>query len=171
MKLNTKIFLFLKILLHISFLTTGTLSVAAEIKVNDKAPYITLRDINNRLIFGKNILKEKPIIAGFFFTDCLPCKKEIPELELLNKKYSQKIKMFLIATDKEGADAVVPYMKMMNITIDVLIDKYSDVARDYGVTKYPSLFIIGRNGKVLYSCYGYKKDNIRNIEKIIKGLK
>jgi peroxiredoxin len=155
----------------IYYLSNASYLTSAEIKTNDKAPNITLRNINNRLIFGKTILKDKPILAAFFFTDCLPCKKEIPELEALNKKYGEKIKMFLIATDKEGADAVIPYIGKMNITIDVLIDKYSDAARDFGVTQYPSLFIIGKDGKVLYSCYGYKQENISNIERIINGLK
>lgn len=163
--------LLIRLSLLVSFLNISTLLSAAEIKVNDTAPNITLRDLNNKLIFGKSIFKEKPILAGFFFTNCLPCKKEIPELELLNKKYGLKIKMFLIATDKEGADAVIPYIEKMKITIDVLIDKYSDSAKDFGVTQYPSLFIIGMDGKVLYSCYGYKKENIENIEKIIIGLK
>ena len=160
-----------RILLLIFSLFVSNALNAAELKPNHFAPNITLRNTNNKLVFGKTILKEKPIIISFFFVDCINCRKEFPDLELINKKYGSKIKMFLIATDKEGADVVVPYIEKMKITIDVLIDKYSDAAKDFFVTQYPALFIINRDGKLVYSSYGYKKDNVSKIEKIIEGLK
>jgi peroxiredoxin len=157
--------------LLICLLVFASFPCISEMKINDTAPNITLRDTRNKLVFGKAILKEKPILVSFFFTDCLPCKKEIPELDELNKKYSSKIKMFLVATDKEGSDVVIPYIEKMKVSIDVLIDRYSDAAKDFGVTQYPSLFIIGRDGKIIYSCKEYNKDNIKNIEQILSRLK
>jgi peroxiredoxin len=77
--------------------------------------------------------------------------------------------MYLVATDKEGADALRPYIKSMNMTIPVLLDQYQDVVGAYGVTKYPSLYIIGRDGRVKYSCAGYDPANIARIEEIIQN--
>jgi peroxiredoxin len=141
------------------------------IKKGDIAPKIVLRDINNKLVLCNNILKQKPVLVNFFFTDCAPCKKEIPELDALNEKYNDRIRMLLIATDKEGADAVKPYADRMNIRMDILIDKYSDIAKAYNVTKYPSVYIIGKDGKVKYAREGYYADNIKKIENIIINLR
>jgi cytochrome c biogenesis protein CcmG, thiol:disulfide interchange protein DsbE len=141
----------------------------AEIRTGDAAPAITLRDVDNRLVFCMKALKQKPVLVSFFFTDCKPCKKEIPELEKLLAKFGNKAQFYLVATDKNGADAVRPYVKKMAITIPVLLDLYQDTVQAYGVTKYPSLYIIGRDGRVKYACFGYDPKNIERIEEVIKN--
>lgn len=151
--------------------SSAAVSAPAPICAGDAAPSITLRDMNNRLVFCKEILKTKPVLVSFFFTGCLPCKKEIPDLERLKSAYGGKVKFLMISTDKAGADAVEPFIAEMKVTIDVLIDKYSDAARGFGVTQYPTVFIIGKDGKVVYTCAGYREDNIRNIEAILKKMK
>ncbi len=150
------------------FFTASAFPAHAEIVTNDVAPAFTLRDGDNRMVICKEILKRKPILLSFFFTECKPCKKEIPELEKLNEKYKDKMQFYLIATDKEGAHAVKPYIQRMNITITVLLDKYQDVVHDFGITKYPTLYIIGRDGRVKYFCAGYDPANIEKIEEYIK---
>jgi peroxiredoxin len=145
------------------------LPLHAEIKINDMAPGITLRDINNKLVMCKNVLRQKPILVGFFFTGCRPCKKEIPELEKLYGKYKSKVQFYLIAIDKTGADDVNPYIKSMNITIPVLLDPYQDAVQAFGVIKYPTMYVIGRDGRVKYVCYGYDPKNIDRLEKMMQS--
>ena len=143
----------------------------AEVNVNSPAPAIVLRDLDGRLVFGKNLLMQKPLLISFFFTGCKPCEKELPELERMKLEYGKKINFYLVSTDSEGADAVIPWVKKKNVTLNVLIDRYSDAARDFGVNRYPSVFIISRNGRVKYSCVGYKEDNIKCIERVLKSIR
>jgi thiol-disulfide isomerase/thioredoxin len=140
----------------------------AEIKINEMAPGITLRDVENKLVLCKNVLKKKPILVSFFFTGCRPCKKEIPELEKLNGKYKNRVQFYLIAIDKNGADDVKPYIEAMKITLPVLLDPYQDAVQAFGVTKYPTLYIIGCDGRVRYACFGYDPKNIDRIEAMIR---
>jgi len=142
-----------------------------EIKKNDKAPQIILRDMDNRLVLVSHELKNKPVLISFFFTACVPCKRELPELENLYLRYNNNVSIFLISTDAEGSEAVRPYIKRMKITIPVLIDKYSDVAKIYEIDKYPSMFLIGRNGKVIFASYGYNEENISRLEEVLKKIK
>lgn len=142
-----------------------------EIKTNDTAPRINLRDMDNKLVFVSDELKKKPILISFFFTGCLPCKKELPELEKLYSRYGHKVGMYLISTDTEGSETVRPYISRMKITIPVLIDKYSDVAKLYGIDKYPSMLLIGKNGKVTFVSYGYNEQNIIKLEEALKKRK
>lgn len=140
-------------------------------KSGTPVPDIALRNINGELIIMKNILKEKPVLLSFFFTDCKPCEKEIPELDILNSRYNGNVRIFLVSTDREGADKVSLYIKERNIKTDVLLDKFSDAARKFGVIEYPSVFLIDRNGKIIFSKKGYHKDTITEIESAIKKLK
>ncbi len=164
-------FFFIKILVCGLVILSFASPAASEIKKNDTAPRITLRDMNNKLVFVSDDIKNKPVILSFFFTACLPCKKEIPELEKLYSSYSNKVKIYLISTDTAGADVVRPYIESHKITIPVLLDKYSDAAASYGIDKYPSMFLIGRNGKVMFSSYGYNEDNLVKLEEVLKKIK
>lgn len=143
----------------------------AEIKKNDIAPQIIVRNMDNRAVFVSNELKTKPVLVNFFFTACVPCKKELPGLEKLYNTYKDKVGMYLISTDAEGAGAVRPYISKMKLTIPVLIDKYSDVAKLYGIDKYPSLVLIGKNGRVVFITKGYKEENLEKLEEILGKLK
>lgn len=169
-------FSIIQILLQASFFYTVvffSLVVPAypEIKTNDTAPRINLRDMDNKLVFVSDELKEKPVLISFFFTGCLPCKKELPELENLYSRYARRVGMYLISTDAEGSETVRPYISRMKITIPVLIDKYSDVAKLYGIDKYPSMLLIGKNSKVIFVSYGYSEQNIIKLEEALKKIK
>jgi peroxiredoxin len=143
----------------------------AEIRMNDMAPDIMLRDVDNKLVLCKNVLRQKPILVSFFFTGCKPCKKEIPELEKLNGKYKDRYQFYLIAIDKNGADDVKPFIGTMKITIPVLLDPYQDTVQAFGITKYPTLYVIGRDGRIKYACSGYDPKNIGRIEAMMqKGI-
>lgn len=159
------------IIFPIIILLSFVIPLAAGLTKNDAAPKINLRDMDNRLVFVFNELKNRPVLVAFFFTGCVPCKKELPELQNLYSRYGSDVAMYLISTDTEGADVVRPYIDKMKITIPVLIDKYSDVARLYGVDRYPSVFLIGRNGKVMFSSYGYSGDNMKQLEEILEKIK
>jgi len=164
-------FISLKYLFYLILFFCLAISALPEIKKNDTAPRINLRDMDNRFVFVSNELKDKPVLVIFFFTACVPCKKEMPELEKLYISYKQKVSMYLISTDSEGSDAVRPYINKMKITIPVLIDKYSDVTKLYGIDKYPSMVLIGKNGKIIFLTNGYNEDNIAKLEEILKKMK
>jgi peroxiredoxin len=168
---NTIRFFSLRPLLYVILFFCFVIPARPEIKKNEKAPQINLRDMDNRLVFVSNELKDKPVLVNFFFTACAPCRRELPELEILYNRYKQKAGMYLISTDSEGSDAVRPYLNKLKITIPVLIDKYSDVAKIYGIDKYPSMILIGKNGKVIFVTNGYNEENIAKLEDILKKLK
>jgi len=152
-------------------LLVNVILLGKEIKNHDKAPSIILRNLNDKIfIIDKKFFRKKPVLISFFYVNCRPCAMEIPELENLNKIYQSKVNMFLISTDKEGIDVVHPYVHKRKIKIEVLLDKYKDVARDYGIKEYPSLFLISRRGKVLYHSKGYSEKKIKMLERYLKSV-
>jgi len=134
----------------------------------DMAPNIILRDTSQNLVFIKKYLKKKPVLVSFFFVGCKPCEREIKELERIKKSHGSKIEMFLISTDKEGAEAVRPYIKKQGITMRVLTDEYNDIAGKFKITKYPTIVIIGRDKKIIFRSSGNPEENISRIESMLK---
>jgi len=67
---------------------------------------------------------ELPSVIDFYADWCYPCKMVAPVLEELGQKYSGKVKIFKVNTDRE-----------------------SELASLFGIRSIPSLLFIPKNGK------------------------
>ncbi len=110
---------------------------------------------------SKPYINDRPhtVILSFWATYCKPCKKEIPELIKFQERFRDRdVKTFLISIDKQGAQAVNPYMKENKVTLPVLLDPYRRTAERYNVKALPALFVIAPDGTIKYSSVGYRKE-------------
>ncbi|MBU1078275.1 MAG: TlpA family protein disulfide reductase [Spirochaetes bacterium] len=144
------------------------------LKKGDKAPKILLYDLQNKFFKSGNVFNKKIVVVNFWATYCKPCEKETPELIKMAKEYKDKdVVILFVSLDKEGSKKVSPFLKEHKFEIpseDVLLDIYKITAQKYGVTKLPSLFVVDKNGKITYSCVGYKKSNLENVNRTLEEL-
>jgi peroxiredoxin len=106
---------------------------------------------------------------SFWATYCLPCQKEIPELQKFMTNHTKdSIKLFCVSIDKEGADIVAPFVTKRDYTVPVLLDRYAKTAGRYGVKHLPALFVVDTHGIIRYSSTGYD-DKVKLREKL-EGL-
>ena len=116
----------------------------------------------------------KPLVLSFFATWCIPCKKEIPQLTILQERYAE-IGIFLIDVN-EPAELVNSYIEEFGITLEVLLDRYGKVAEKFGVVDengiahLPSLFIIDADGTIVLSHTGYKVGDEEHYDEVLKSL-
>ncbi|MBK7869123.1 MAG: TlpA family protein disulfide reductase [Ignavibacteriales bacterium] len=84
----------------------------------------------------------------------------------------QGLKAFAISVDGERSVAKVePFVKAKKLSVPVLLDTNSDVARIYYATTVPFTVIIDSKGEIVYSHSGYKKgDEIQLKEKLVEIL-
>lgn len=62
-------------------------------------------------------------VINFWATWCLPCVKELPYFEEINKKYKkQKVKVILVSMDmpKKVETSLIPFVKKKKLTAEVL---------------------------------------------------
>ncbi len=105
----------------------------------------------------------KAVLISFFATWCKPCKKEMPLLEALSTEYKDKgLRVLSVAIDKDEAawPQIAELVKQNHITYPVVKDRYHLIARQYlgEQTALPSVFIVGRDGKVAMVKQGYPDD-------------
>jgi cytochrome c biogenesis protein CcmG/thiol:disulfide interchange protein DsbE len=113
------------------------------------------------------------VILSFWATYCVPCQKEIPELTKYAEKHTaDKVKVFLINIDQEGAPKVEPFVKEKAYTLPVLLDPYRKTAERFGVRTLPALIVIGPDGIIRYSSVGYKEgtDLSAKLEEIVAAI-
>jgi thiol-disulfide isomerase/thioredoxin len=92
-------------------------------------------------------LKGKVVVVEFWATWCPPCRKSIPHLIDLNKKYAEKGVVFIGLTD-EAKETVEPFVKQMKM--DYLVGGASPSGNLYGVAAIPTTFVIDTTGKVAW---------------------
>ena len=117
--------------------------------------------------------KDHIIILDFWYRTCPPCIKSIPQLNNIYSNYKSKgVKVFGlndIDTDSISKKLLVPFRHKENIKYPiVLIDK--SVAKKYKVKGYPTLYVINKNQKVVYSKLGYSENLEREIDSVINKI-
>ena len=101
-------------------------------------------------------LKGKVVIIDFWATWCPPCRKGIPDLIELKKKYGSKgLEIVGISVDAENTiGEVIPFIKNQGINYPVVYGN-SVVAQAYGgVSAIPTTFVIDKKGKIVASYEG-----------------
>ncbi len=143
------------------------------ISATKKAPGIALYNLSDKLITLSSINKESNVIISFWASYCKPCRKEMPQLVELEKKYANKnrIKLLFVNIDNEGKEKAQPVLDELNITNECLIDRYQVNAKKYipGL-KIPAIFIVNQNGNIVFEAVGESEETIANLEKAIQKL-
>lgn len=135
----------------------------------------TAADFSLRTPDGKQLklsdLKGKVVLLDFWATWCPPCRKGIPDLVELKKKYGSKgFEVVGISLDRDNTIAdVVPFMKNYKINYPVV---YGDAAviGNYGnISSIPTSFLIDRSGKIVSSHEGLMQKTVyeQEIEKVL----
>ncbi len=157
-----KFFLFILLLL----LAGASLS---SLETGDPAPPFANMNLDGKFILSKNYIGTNWLIVDFFATYCVPCKSEVPELESIVKEYQDfGLTGLIMATDKAGGNVVKPYFSQMPTTLTVLIDRYMVTAKRFGVKSIPTVFLVNKDGTIVFKAEGYSKESIEKIHSILK---
>jgi peroxiredoxin len=95
------------------------------------------------------------VLINFWATWCGPCRKEMPLLDQIYRRYAPLGFALLgvnVEADSAGAEA---WLEGTPVTFPVLFDRESAVSRLYDVTAMPSTVIVDREGRVRYVHHGY----------------
>lgn len=136
------------------------------IPVGSLAPDWTLPLYNKNENISLSNLKGKVILLDFWFKNCGPCIESIPHLNAINKKFSDKEFEVLGINTWDSKKDVTWFCNKHQVKYNVLING-KDLAEQYGISAFPTLVLIDKAGKVLYSG-GFNQSEIEKlIEKVL----
>lgn len=104
--------------------------------------------------------KGKVVFLNFWATWCGPCRNEMPEIQKLYEEYAQKgeeaeVVILGVAGPGVGQEGTVSeitdFMKENGYTYPVLMDETGEMFEWYGISAFPTTYMIDRDGNL----YGY----------------
>jgi peroxiredoxin len=132
----------------------------------------TARDLDGKKIQLKNILAKGPVLLDFWALWCVPCLKEMPELQKIFTAYHKR-GLTIIAVNEDAASGqsqVRPFIKQKRFDFLVVLDEDKDLWNQFNVTALPTTLLLDRNGAIVYSHAGYKPGDEAELKKAIDKL-
>lgn len=124
-------------------LDTGSSSLKPA--VGESATSFELLDLAGKM---QALPEGEVVLLNFWATWCPPCREEMPSMQALHEKFKEKgLKIIAVSVDAKVSH-VQKFVQKHGISFQVLHDSEGEVARQYGVHRYPETFVIGRDGKV-----------------------
>ena len=116
----------------------------------------------NEKIFLDDLLGEWTLI-NYWADWCPPCIKEIPELNELNKEYSDQVNVYVFNFDRLEGDELNEQLLRFGVKVPSLITDPEEVYKYEVPEALPVTFIIDKNGKLFKTLKGPQtKDSFIN---------
>ena len=114
-------------------------------------------------------LQGRIVIMEFWATWCGPCRFSLPSLEVIYRRYKDRGVTVLLINQGEAAEPVRRWVHG-RFTAPILLDQEQQAGRRYGVQGIPRLFILDRDGRIVYTHAGYGGGLERNVTLILEQL-
>lgn len=131
----------------------GLDTVLKHFKGDPRPPPLDLNSVDGSRIAHSNYLG-KVTVVNFWATWCPPCVEEIPSLNRLRKRMEGKAFELISVDYAEDPTAVQAFMREVDVHFPVLLDTDGKVSALWKVVVFPSTFVIGPDGKIVYGVKG-----------------
>ena len=103
--------------------------------------------------------KGKTIFLNFWATWCGPCKAELPDIQKLYEKYSEETEEEVVVLGVAGPkmgnekteEEIIEFLEENELTYPVLMDTDWTLFQGYGISSFPTTFMIDKEGNI----FGY----------------
>ena len=123
--------------------------------VGTEAPAYAAETIDGDTL-SLNSLRGQVVLLNVWATWCVPCRKEMPELQALAQQHgSAGLRVVGVSVDESGSDEVIrQFTKDLGITYTVLRDPGERINDLFYVIGVPASFLIDRTGRIAWRFQG-----------------
>jgi peroxiredoxin len=128
----------------------------ARVEVGADAPEFRLPDVAT----GDSVsLREryagKVTLVNIWATWCVPCRAEMPSMELLyNALAPRGFAIAAVSIDEGSPEDVREFARELGLTFDILHDRSTGIQQTYQTTGVPESFLLNRDGVIVKRVIG-----------------
>lgn len=116
------------------------------------APAFSMETIEKKPVSNAELAKSPATILDFFAVNCGFCKKQIPRLEEVRKKYADKGVRVITVAEKMRQDftleQVQDTLKGLNFGGELVMDMENKWGPMFNATGFPTMIVLGKSGNV-----------------------
>ena len=151
-----------RLLLAFLLSAAACIAQAAEPAIGDMAPSHLGKGRD-----GKPVTLEqqrgKVVVVTFWASWCTYCLKELPVLDSLQRHAGELLQVIAVNVKDSPEDYRVMMRQMKQYSILQSRNSAGEIADGYGVTAYPNLWIIDRQGRIAAHHRGYGEGSLEEI--------
>ena len=154
---------------HISLLYSEGVDIKEEYR---DLPNVKIKSLKGKKISTKKILKEKYTIMSFWATWCVPCLKEMKELDILHHKYKdENFQVVGISVDdSKTIKKIKTTLKSKKISYPVYLDTEQKFFGKFNTEALPFSILVSPDGEILWEHSGYIPGDEKEMEAVIVNV-
>jgi len=125
--------------------------------VDKPAPDFSALTLDGRTVSLADFRGQKKVVVSFWASWCGPCRLEMPSLIQFyktNHRDASDFEILAVSID-EDPKAAADFATAMKLNFPILVDPDQKIANAYQVEGIPTMFVIDKDGKVIYGRAGY----------------
>ena len=111
-------------------------------------------DLNDESVSTSTLFTNgKPALINYWFSNCQPCKREMPALQDAFEKYGDRVSFIGINT-QDSSDTASSFVNDIGVTYDILRDPNGESVVANGVSTFPTTFFVNAAGTIIKQVAG-----------------
>ena|GEM_PF-506769 len=111
-------------------------------------------DLNDALVNTSTLFTDgKPALINYWFSNCQPCKREMPALQAAFTQYGEQINFVGINT-QDSPEIVSSFVQDVGVTYRILRDPNGESVVANGVSTFPTTFFVNAAGTIIKQVAG-----------------
>ena len=150
-------------------LVIATACFANQPKVGEKAIDFTLKSFEGDVIRLSD-LRGKVVLLDFWASWCVPCREELPLLDLLQRTYGSRGFTVLALNIDNHEENARTFLEQLSVRLNPLWDNDKKVVEAYDVEKMPTTFILDQAGNIRFIHSGFETGQFHEYKQQIEYL-
>jgi peroxiredoxin len=141
-----------------------------QLSTGISAPDFELKSLSGQPFRLSEALYTGPVVLAFYKASCPTCQLTFPYLQTIYSGLSAEFRNRIWGISQDDPAETAEFVKQLGIEFPVLLDEHPyPVSTEYGLEFVPAIFIVGRDGMIELSDYGFSKTTLSRIAGAASG--